>query len=147
MTTIPIAVGVFAWPSDSPTLLGSKCDECGNVTFPVESGCPKCSSESLITIPLATTGELWTWTSQEFRPKSPPFLGPEEFEPFFAGYVELAEGLRVETRLTGIEGRLPVIGEPMELAIVPFFVNENGDEIVTYTFRPTTVANETGSES
>ena len=31
---IPIAPGLFTWPSNDPRLLGSKCGVCGVVTFP-----------------------------------------------------------------------------------------------------------------
>ena len=66
---------------------------------------------------------------QGFRPK-PPYAGPEDFEPYGVGYVELPGEVRVEARLTVADpGRLR-IGMPMELVVVPF-----GDR-VTYAFAP-----------
>jgi uncharacterized protein len=45
-------------------------------------------------------GTVWTWTVQRFPPKSPPYVPPESgFEPFAVGYVELADGARVEAVL------------------------------------------------
>jgi len=48
---------------------------------------------------LERTGTLYTWTVQGFRPK-PPYAGPEGFEPYGVGYVELPGEVRVEARLT-----------------------------------------------
>lgn len=89
---------------------------------------------------LATRGTLWTWTSQEFQPVAPPYIGPgadgTDFAPYFVGYVELPGELRVEARLTGFADRTPRIGEAMELVFVPFTRNADGDEVVSYAFAP-----------
>jgi uncharacterized OB-fold protein len=34
MARVPVAAGVFTWPSESPRLIGSRCGACGIVTFP-----------------------------------------------------------------------------------------------------------------
>jgi uncharacterized OB-fold protein len=148
--SLPVAEGLFEWPSASPKLLGSSCADCGTITFPVTAGCPGCSSESLATIPLSTSGEIWTWTSQEFRPKSPPYVGADgdAFERFHVGYIELPEGLRVEARLTGFDDRDPAIGDRVELTVIPFGVNDDGDTLVTYAFSPTaSTSHKNGSDS
>jgi uncharacterized OB-fold protein len=48
---------------------------------------------------LPAAGTVWSWTVQRIRPK-PPYDGPDEFEPFAVGYVDLGP-LRVEARLEG----------------------------------------------
>jgi uncharacterized OB-fold protein len=85
---------------------------------------------------LSRHGRLWAWTTQEFPPPSPPYAGPtgEAFEPFGVGYVELGNEVRVETRLTETSGLS--IGMEMELVLVPFRTDENGNEVVTFAFRP-----------
>src|SRR6476659_2480608 len=80
----PIAEGLFTWPSDSPALIGTRCGSCGEVTFPSHYGCPRCASEDMVPFELSTTGTVWTWTSQNFRPPA-PYAGPEEFTPYEAG--------------------------------------------------------------
>jgi uncharacterized OB-fold protein len=40
MARVPVAEGVFAWPSDDPQLIGSRCGACGIVTFPGERQVP-----------------------------------------------------------------------------------------------------------
>jgi hypothetical protein len=90
-------------------------------------------------MPLARRGTLWTWTSQEFRPITPPYTGPgdaSDFEPYFVGYVELPGEVRVEARLSGFDGRTPTIGEEVELVILPFNETIEGDQVVSYAFTP-----------
>jgi uncharacterized OB-fold protein len=85
---------------------------------------------------LSRRGRLWAWTTQEFPPPSPPYAGPtgEAFAPFGVGYVELGNEVRVETRLTVTEGLR--IGMDMELVLVPFRTDGDGNEVVTFAFRP-----------
>jgi len=47
---IPIAEGLFTWPSNDPRLLGSRCGACGIVTFPAQKSCPACSGQNVETI-------------------------------------------------------------------------------------------------
>jgi uncharacterized OB-fold protein len=84
---------------------------------------------------LSRQGTLWTWTVQGFRPKSPPYTGPVDFEPFPVGYVELPGEVKVETRLVDVTPSELRIGMPMELAIVPF-EQESGGAVLTFAFRP-----------
>jgi len=125
----PVADGLFTWPADQPHLLGSGCVDCGVISFPAQSSCPACTSVSVEERLLGRAGTLYTWTVQAFRPK-PPYAGPEAFEPYGVGYVELPGEVRVEARLTVADPARLRIGQPMELVIVPF-----GDR-VTYAFAP-----------
>jgi uncharacterized OB-fold protein len=51
-------------------------------------------------VPLSRSGRVWGHTVQRFAPKSPPYVPPADgFTPFAVGYVELAEGVRVEAVL------------------------------------------------
>jgi uncharacterized protein len=125
----PVADGLFTWPADEPRLIGSRCRDCGVVTFPAQGSCPACTSLAVEERLLSRRGTLYTWTVQGFRPK-PPYAGPDEFEPFGVGYVELPGEVRVEARLTVADPVRLRIGMPMELVIVPF------GEKVTYAFAP-----------
>jgi len=135
MDRIPVAEGVFTWPSDDPQLIGSRCAGCGIVTFPAQDSCPRCASTEMAEHLLSQRGRLWAWTTQEFPPP-PPYVGPtgDEFVPYGVGYVELGDEVRVEARLTQVEGLQ--IGMDMELVLVPFRINEAGNEVVTFAFRP-----------
>ena len=138
-TRVPVAPGIFRWPSDTPTLLGSRCAQCGNHVFPVQDGCPRCTSDVNETVELSTRGTLWTWTVQGFPPKAPPYVGdasPEGFRPFGVGYVELPGQLKVESRLTVADPDELHIGMEMELVFEPLGADEDGNEVVTYAFAP-----------
>jgi uncharacterized OB-fold protein len=72
---------------------------------------------------------------QGFRPK-PPYLGPEAFEPYGVGYVELPGATMVEARLTESDPERLCIGDRMRLVIVPFRTDEQGREVMTFAFEP-----------
>jgi uncharacterized OB-fold protein len=139
-TTVAVADGIFTFDNGQPTLLGSRCTNCGNHMFPRQSGCPKCMNNESDDIELATSGTLWSWTVQAFPPKSPPYLGPtgEQFVPYGVGYVELPGQLRIEARLTESDPAKLVIGMPMHLVLDPLCIDEDGNQVVTYAFAPTT---------
>jgi uncharacterized OB-fold protein len=136
MARVPIAEGIFTWPSDEPRLIGGRCGACGIVTFPAQDSCPRCASTEMAERRLSRRGRLWAWTTQEFPPPSPPYSGPtgEDFVPYGVGYVELGGEVRVESRLTETEGLEE--GMEMELVLVPFRTDEAGNEVVTFAFRP-----------
>jgi uncharacterized OB-fold protein len=131
-----VAEGIFTWPSDDPQLIGSRCADCGIVTFPAQDSCPRCPSTAMAQHRLPRRGRLWAWTTQEFPPPSPPYAGPtgDDFVPYAVGYVELGDEVRVETRLTQMQGLR--IGMDVELVLVPFRRDEAGNEVVTFAFRP-----------
>lgn len=140
MATVPIAEGLFTWPADEPRLIGSRCADCGIVTFPTQRGCPRCASLAMEDELLERRGTLWAWTTQEFPLKSPPYAGPAgaDFEPFGVGYVELPGQVKVEARLTEHDASKLQVGMPMELVVVPFGRDDDGNETVTFAFAPVT---------
>ena len=137
-TQIAIDERLFTWPSDDPHLIGSKCADCGNVAFPQQSGCARCMSTEMEPIELPTRGTLWTWTTQGFRPKSQPdgfYRGDDTedtFETFALGYVALPDACKVETRIVGDDFAIDC---EMELVIVPFCKDADGNDVMTYAFR------------
>jgi uncharacterized OB-fold protein len=138
MPQVPVADGVFTWPSDDPQLIGSRCRTCGLVTFPVQDSCARCSSTEMADHPLARRGRLWAWTTQSFPPPSPPYAGPvgKDFVPFGVGYVELGGEVKVETRLTTADPDVLEQGMEMALVLVPFGTDGDGNEIITFAFAP-----------
>lgn len=132
----PVGEGLFTWPDDDPRLIGSRCGDCGAVTFPRQESCPRCTSTNVSRHLLCRTGTLWTWTMQGFRPKSPPYEGPVDFEPYPVGYVELPGEVKVESLLVDVVADHLQIGMEMELAIVPFASTVTDEALVTFAFRP-----------
>ncbi|HVT20339.1 MAG TPA: OB-fold domain-containing protein [Mycobacteriales bacterium] len=136
---VPVAEGLFTWPSDEPRLIGAKCPDCGVTTFPAQATCPRCPSERMDETLLPRRGKLWTFTTQEFLPKNPPYAGTEtaeEFVPYGVGYVELPGEVKVETRLTTADVSALHIGMEMELVVVPYRRNPEGNDILTFAFSP-----------
>jgi len=95
--------------------------------------------EELERVELPRRGTLWTFTTQRFRPPQPPYNGNDDastFEPFAVGYVELPDTLRVEARLTEPDPDKLRIGQEMELRIVPFGLDADGNQTMIYAFAP-----------
>ena len=138
MRRVPVAERLFTWPSESPQLIGSRCGACGIVTFPSQDSCPRCASTDMREQLLARRGRLWAWTTQHFPPPSPPYSGAtgDAFVPFGIGYVELPGEVKVEARLTEADPERLTEGMEMELVIVPFRTDDQGNEVVTFAFRP-----------
>jgi uncharacterized OB-fold protein len=140
MARLPVAEGLFTGLDADAQLIGSRCAECGIVTFPAQDSCPRCASTAMAKHLLPRRGRLWAWTTQDFPPPSPPYTGPTggDFVPFGVGFVELPDEVKVETRLTESDPSALAIGMEMELVLVPFRTDDEGNEVVTFAFRPVT---------
>lgn len=135
---IPIAEGLFTWPSNDPRLIGSKCSNCGIVTFPAQRSCAACSGTETENIELARRGTLWTYTIQCFLPNRPPYDGPETaetFKPYGVGYIELPDETRVEARIKTNDVDKLEVGMEMEL-VVEKYIERDGKDIVSFFFQP-----------
>lgn len=124
-----VAEGLFTWPSDEPRLIGSK--SAGRYSFPARQG-----DEEVF---LSRRGTLWGFTTQQFRPPSPPYDGDdtaETFEPYAIGYVELPDELLVQARFTVADPARLSVGQLMELRIVPYTTRKDGTQVLTYAFAP-----------
>lgn len=133
---VPIHEGLFTWPAAKPQLLGSRCNQCAEATFPAQPDCRSCGSRETTIVELGDRGILWTWTIQTFMPKE-PYLSdetPETFRPYGVAYVEMPGGVRVEARLQANSPEQLKIGMPMQLDIVPFRTDENGEQKMTFSF-------------
>jgi uncharacterized protein len=124
-----VSEGLFTWPSEEPSLIASRRD--GELSFPARPG-----DETVL---LSRRGTLWGFTTQQFRPPSPPYDGDdtsETFEPYALGYVELPGELLVQARFTESDPTRLRIGQEMELRIVPYTTRPDGTEVLTYAFAP-----------
>lgn len=136
MTQVAFAPDVFTWPADEPRLIGGRCSACEAVTFPTATSCARCGSLEVEAHPLPRRGTLWTFTTQGFLPKEPYAGGEtrESFTPYGVGLVQLGDEVRVECRLTESDPEKLRIGMEVELEIVPFRVDPDGTEVMTFAF-------------
>lgn len=133
---VPIPASVAIAPNlftegDEPRLIGGRDRETGRIVFP----CPD-DAGRYEAVPLPRRGRVWSWTIQRFRPKSPPYIGPDAFEPFAVGYVELPGAAIVEARLANVAFEALTIGMEVESVALPFATGADGASLVTYAFQP-----------
>ena len=125
MAEISTARGLAA--TDHDALLGAQCTACDVQTFPAQAACPRCGAPTA-ECALPTRGVLWSWMVQRFRPK-PPYEGPDEFEPYVVGYVDLGD-VKVEGRLDGRPVDAWTIGDPVRLEL-----GEPDDDGAVWSYR------------
>lgn len=132
MNKRPIAPDLFV-EGTPPRLIGGRHRTSGRIVFPLPAGSEQELYEPMV---LSPHGRLWSYTVQRFQPKSPPYAGPQPFEPFAVGYVELPGEIIVEARITGIPFDQLRINMPLTLTLEPFRTDPDGATVVTYAFGP-----------
>jgi uncharacterized OB-fold protein len=133
MKQLPVKEGLFPWPlpeGEIPSLIGSRCDRCGNSFFPKRKRCPDCQDKGKTReVPLSRTGTLYTYTIVR---QGPPGFHP----PYATALVDLPEGVRLFAQLTTVVPGEIVLDGPVELTFGPIANDREGNEIVSYRFRP-----------
>lgn len=124
----PIAEGLFT-EDRPPRLIGGRERETGRIVFPCPTG------DRYEPVALSRQGTVWSYTIQRYRPKTPPYAGPVDFEPWAVAYVELPGETIVEARLTGVAFDDIRIGMPVALTRVPLDP-ARPDSLLIPAFRP-----------
>jgi uncharacterized OB-fold protein len=132
-----LAPEISTWPDENPQLIGSKCGACGATAFPAQNRCPRCSAADMSEELLPRRGTVVAWTTQGFPP-GPPYAGAtgKDFVPFGVGLVQLEDVIRVEGRLTENDPEKLQFGMDVELTMIPFTTDDDGNEVMTFAFRP-----------
>ena len=136
-----ITEGLFRVDGDRAVLFASRRRSSGMVKFPAErpelfDGDPEIQDD-IEAIELSTEGTLYTYTTQEFAPPL-PYKGnrdPEVFRPYVVGFVELPEGVLVETLIVGATADELRIGQPL-VSTTTTLETADGQSLVTFAFRP-----------
>ncbi len=136
-----ITEGLFRVDGQRAVLFGSRRRSTGVVKFPAErpelfDGSPDTQAD-IESLELSTEGTLYTFTTQEFPPPL-PYKGnrdPKTFLPYIVGFVELEEGLLVESLIIDAAAGDLRIGQPMGSATTTL-KTEAGESLLTYAFRP-----------
>jgi uncharacterized OB-fold protein len=81
---------------------------------------------------LGPRGKIYSFTVVMQRPPE-YYKGPV---PYAVGFVELPQGVRIETLFTNCNFEDLKIGMDVEMVIEKLHEDEEGNEILTYKFRP-----------
>jgi uncharacterized OB-fold protein len=132
---IPIEEGIFFQPtstSEPPSLIGAKCKECGLVTFPKTPVCPRCTKmDTMEETSIRGKGKLDTFSI--VHAALPGFKAPS-----IQAYINLEEGPRIWSLVTGCEPTEDAleIGMDMELVIAKVREDVDGNALISYQFKP-----------
>ena len=134
-TRVPIKPGFFTipdHPDQSPRLLGTLCDACGEYFYPRRAVCAKCMSERTRAVELEARGTLYSYTFVHL-----PLFGStnmEHADGYGVGQIDLPEGPRVQAPLAGKQAEFKV-GQAVrgELDVLR---DDGGTDIVIIRFRP-----------
>jgi uncharacterized OB-fold protein len=134
---------IEGWFTTAPAvLIGTRCRQCGSYFFPPERVLcrnPACASTDLDDTDLSSRGRVWSFSVNHYAAPE-PFVGKDPFEPYTVVAVELIEEQMV------VLGQLAsdadpsklTIGDEVEIAIEPLFVDEDGQEHLVWKWRPAT---------
>lgn len=125
--------GYWKMEKDGLHLIGSHCKKCGENYFPPREICPECYSNGkeseLGAIQLSNRGKLYSFSIVRVAPKM--FMAP-----YGLGYVDFSEGVRVLGQFTTTDPGDLKVGMEMKVELGRIAVDEQGNEVYSYKFRP-----------
>jgi uncharacterized OB-fold protein len=124
---------LFKLPSsgEEPRLKGVRCKSCGELFFPKREKCIKCFAEEMEEISLSQRGKVYSYTVVHHA--TPGYTGSL---PYAVGAVELPGGIVILSPLTQCPLDQLKIGMHVELVLEKLSEDENGNEVISYKFRP-----------
>lgn len=132
---IPIEEGLFGEPASSdekPFLIGNKCKECGLTAFPKTPVCPKCmKQDTMEEARFEGKGTLDSFSIVQAA--LPGFKAPS-----IQAYINIENGPKIWSLVTGCEPTEDSLklGMEMEMVIDKVREDEEGNELISYQFRP-----------
>jgi len=127
-TRVPFREGLFEETSGKGSLIGAKCQQCGQIIFPRRETCLNCLGQDLEPVHLSRKGKLYSYTivhmpSEHFKP------------PYAIGWIELPEGIRIFSQIRDWQEHHLKTGMDMELHFEKLW-DEEDKEVIGYVFRP-----------
>lgn len=127
----PLQEGMWTIHDDKVFLLGSICEDCGEVYFPPKevNVCSHCQGEHIKDIELSRIGEIYSFSTVHQQPAGGFYKGSV---PFIYGLVKLPDGIIIPGHvLTDSELE---IGDKVEVVLDVLYEDENGVTTV-YKFK------------
>ena len=118
-------------PGEEPHLAGVKCRNCGEFFFPKRTRCINCFAEEMDEVALSKKGKIYAYTI--VHNATPGYTGPL---PYGVGAIELPEGIVILSPLTQCDFDKLEVGTAVELVIEKLYEDENGNDVMSYKFRP-----------
>jgi uncharacterized OB-fold protein len=115
-------------------LLGTRCENCGNIYFPFRKVCPHCRRDGK-TVPfnLSGKGSVHTFTVIHV-----PSEGFEAFTPYVVGLIQLNEGPKVTSQIVDCKPEEVYISMPVESCFRKLrTLGKEGIICYGFKFRPT----------
>ena len=132
---IPIQEGLFieaASSNEKPYLLGNKCKKCGLTAFPKTPVCPTCQvQDTMEDAKFEGKGTLDSFSIVEAA--LPGFQRPS-----IQAYINIENGPKIWSLITGCEPTEDSLklGMKMEMVIDKVREDEEGNELISYQFKP-----------
>jgi uncharacterized OB-fold protein len=137
---IPCLEGWFTMPPEEPRLIGTRCQACGNYYFPRVTICrnPYCKKDKpLEKVLFSNKGTLFAYTVNHYSPP-PPYHAPDPFVPFGVASIAMPEGIKVGGQITkDVDLDSLKVGMEMETVREVLYVDDQGNEVLSWMFRPT----------
>jgi uncharacterized protein len=118
-------------PGEKPTLIASKCNQCGRVFFPKRMTCAACSTPDVKLIDLSQTGKVVDFAVVDRKPKF-ALIDP----PFTLALIEMPEKCQLYGVIRGISAADLRAGDEVELDIEKVKQDEKGNDVMAYIFKP-----------
>jgi uncharacterized OB-fold protein len=124
----PFSEGLFVVEDETAFLIGSKCATCGQAYFPACSRCFECDSETMEPLKFGHEGTLYSYAVSH--------MASNNFDPpYAAGWIDVAEGLRVFAPIRLKEGCCLKVGAELVLSIRELW-RQNSKSMMGYTYEP-----------
>jgi len=88
-------------------LMGCRCRDCGACYLPPKPSCASCYSKNLEWTEIPDTGRLAAFTCITIVPPAMVKEGYNRKNPYCSGVVELTGGLRIDSRIRGVDPKKP----------------------------------------
>lgn len=111
-------------------LLGTKCEKCNNIFFPMREICPNCRRDGKpVPITFSGAGKVFTYTVIHVAPE-----GFKGYTPYLIGVIQLNEGPKVTSQIVDCPIDTVSIGMPVEVCFRK--IREQGPHgIICYGFK------------